>query len=124
MMTLRDLTTQLDSMKEALAGLRYDLLLWLKSREIGAHSRAHDADMILDEEDKAHYLGRFAAYRDAWRQILWPGKAVEDETLDEEEFQREDAFWRKKAEESRARIMSEPMVSPPCEPSMCEDKNA
>lgn len=70
---------------------REALLIWLKRREIGWMKRAtKDAD--------ADAYGRAEAYEDAWRQILFPGKSVQDGTLDSEEYSAAVAEWEAKAD--------------------------
>ena len=107
MNNLEDIIAAFNGQIEELKGLRYALLIWLKSRELGAHGRAEAAKEIEDEEDKAHYLGRWAAYRDAWRQVLWPGRAVEDGTLEEAEFKAQEEYWSLLAQAQREKIIPE-----------------
>jgi hypothetical protein len=105
--TLDTIIAELSTANASLAKVRYDLLLWLKGRQMGSKRRAAAAEQIDDADEMAHHLGRAIAYEDAWRQIIWPGLAVQDGTLDEEEFNRVDLIWRKKAEELRIKIMGE-----------------
>lgn len=76
---------------------REALLIWIKRRETGWKERAmNEADQ---GEVKAYYTNcaRAEAYKDVWRQILFPGKSVEDGTLSQEEYSKAVAEWQRKA---------------------------
>lgn len=70
---------------------REALLIWLKRREIGWKKRA---------AKKVYWgaYGRAAAYEDVWRQILFPGKSVQDGTLSKEDYSAAVAEWEAKAD--------------------------
>lgn len=72
------------------------LLVWIKRRELGWRKRAGKESEMTGV---MRFIGRAEAYEDVWRQILFPGKSVEDGTLSPAEYNAAVAEWTRKAEE-------------------------
>lgn len=80
------------------------LLTWIKCREIGWRKRAgKESEMPA----VMRCMGKAEAYEDVWRQILFPGKSVEDGTLSAGEYNEADAEWRRKAQDVRSKVIPE-----------------
>ena len=85
-----------------------DLLLWIKIRELqwnekaskerGSAEEAAAAESAPLRLEAAFSQGMAEAYRNAWRQILFAGCSVEDETLSPEVYEKAVEEWKEKAE--------------------------
>ena len=74
---------------------RSELLIWIKRRELGWRKRALSE---YPQEAIVRCLSKASAYEDVWRQILFPGKSVQDGTLTAAEYDAAVEEWTRKAE--------------------------
>lgn len=85
-----------------------EFLLWIKIRELRWNERASKerdaareagaADGPALRLEAACSQGMARAYSDTWRQMLFPGCSVEDETLSQEVYEKARQEWKEKAE--------------------------
>ena len=86
-----------------------DFLIWIKTREVRCSTRgakeikmAAKADgrrVVLHIFEAIHRSGMVDAYQDVCREILFPGRSVQEGTLDPDVAASADKEWTEKAEE-------------------------